>query len=219
MEKFKNLVSKKKGTNINISHEKFSNIININYTKSSKDFLGNSDYVNFIKRVERSIRFSKEYKAYISYIKDHDKINFNKCALHSNLTSDKVKLEMHHGPLFTLFDYVEINMIHLFKNNKTVTSAILANNILHQHKDNLITIVMLCKNDHIAAHAKNTETKPLFIPIDVCWGDSISFLEMYKDALQHRHLVKINKYLERYKQEKEINSSYFIEKVSRMNLF
>lgn len=213
---FKNIVSEEKGNDVKISHENYD-IVNIHYHKSGRDFSDNSDYINFIKRIERSIRSSKEYRSYIAYLKTQVKLNY--CALHHEITGDMVKLEMHHGPIFTLFDCVEINMIDCFRSNKEVTSAIIANNVLHDHHDNIITVVMLCKNDHMAVHPRNKDIRPLFIPIDVCWGDSIGYLERYENALQHKHLVKINNYRKRYEQESQVKGTHFIEEICKFKVF
>ena len=66
------------------------------------------DKVKFIKRCEKVIRSSNEYRDYVAFLKEN--IDMDKCAFWKNVSSEnskRVKIEIHHEP-FTLFDIVSV---------------------------------------------------------------------------------------------------------------
>lgn len=63
-------------------------------------------YKNYVKKCEKAVRTSQDYSNFIKYIKEILGINF--CQVSSQIVSGDATIEMHHGPIFTLFDYCSI---------------------------------------------------------------------------------------------------------------
>lgn len=79
-----------------------------------KEELSDPDiFENFVKSVENLIRKDPRYSNYIHELKTR---GFNKDVLQSGIDNDKfpnTSIEMHHGPMFTLYDIVSIVIDHL----------------------------------------------------------------------------------------------------------
>ena len=73
----------------------------------TKNIYSSEENISFIKKIESIVRSSREYKIYISHLRND--LNMNRCSFLGNIdtTTDEVSLEMHHCPL-TLFDIVDI---------------------------------------------------------------------------------------------------------------
>lgn len=199
-----NMVSTTKGTDITVAPIENGELF-LPYYKKEVNFVNNGEYVKFIKSVENLIRRSKEYKAYIAYLKQD--IGLNKCMVYGNIDDEKAPIEMHHGPIFNLFDYVEITLIHFFKtNNELVSTFHIADQVLKDHFDNIIQVVMLSEMVHIAAHPKKKEQKPEFINIDSAWGDLIAYLNKYSNCLNYTHIHRIRRYVEEYEKRNSNNN-------------
>lgn len=209
-QKMKNIISKPEDGDIKIIHEEY-NVLNINFNKIANDFTDNLDYINYIKRIEKCVRFSKEYSFYLKYIKNPEGLNFNNCAIHSNIKSDKARLELHHGPIFTLFDCAEITMIkHITEKEKGIRSAFIIQEILNDHRDNLIQFVILCRTCHKSCHPKD-KINSLFIPIELAFGDIMKYIDKYSKYITKSHIIKIDKYLNKYKEKNK--NPHFVENI------
>lgn len=157
------------------------------------DYFSNLDnFVGFVKAVETMVRTSKYYKRYIAYIKSDVGLNF--CQVLSNIKQDdetsKVEIEMHHGPILTLFDYICILVDWSLYNNKKITSFSIANRMLEEHFNNNVQIVMLSKTVHEEVHDNN-----VFLSTKHAFGDLNRFLDKYRDGLSKEQIDKINKYI------------------------
>ena len=72
-----------------------------------EDYLSNYEsYVNFVKGCEKAVRNNDRYKKYINHLKKEVKLT--KCQVLKNVTDQDASIEMHHGPIFTLFDICAI---------------------------------------------------------------------------------------------------------------
>jgi len=160
------------------------------FYKNSTYFADIDNFVSFVKATEKLIRTSTFYSGYIKYLKKD--IGLNTCQVLSNITDDdEVDIEMHHGPILTLFDYVTIIIDYLIFNNRRINSYIVADIILEEHFNNLIQVVMLTKTVHQQVHINN-----IFINLRQAFGDLNSFIKKYKKGLHKEHISKINKYIE-----------------------
>lgn len=157
------------------------------------DYFSNLDnFISFIKAVESLVRTSKYYSRYIKYLKEDVGLNF--CQVLSNIkqedeTSD-VTIEMHHGPILTLFDYVSIVIDHMLYNDKKINTYLIADIILEEHFKNNIQVVMVSKTVHEEIHLNN-----IFISTKQAFGNLNAFIEKYKDGISDEQLNKINKYI------------------------
>lgn len=163
------------------------------FYKDSDYFSNLDNFVGFVKATESMIRTSKYYSRYIAYLKEEVGLNF--CQVLSNIRQDdetsKVDIEMHHGPILTLFDYVSIVVDHMLYNGQKVNTFIVADTVLEEHFKNHVQVVMLSETVHEEVHLNN-----VFINTKQAFGDLNAFLETYKDGISDEQISKINKYIE-----------------------
>lgn len=164
-------------------------------------FIDSRDYVKFIKAVEKLIRTSDEYKAYISYIQGD--LGMNHCAIMPNIDSEKTSIEMHHGPILTLFDYCDIVTSALLNRKIKVNTFMIADIVIKEHFENNVQVVMLSKTAHQLAHSGK-----LFIHPAQAWGDLNKFLEKYIDGVTQEQTEIINDYLTQAEQFNSTDGGY-----------
>ena len=133
--------------------------------------------VAFIKAVEKLVRSSKYYSRYIAYLKKDLGMNF--CQVKGNIIEDedmgiKDLIEMHHGPVLTLFDVVSIILNYMLVHNMKITTFSVANKVIEEHFAHRVQTVMLCKTVHQQVHDNK-----VFLNYKQGFGDLYSFLEMY----------------------------------------
>ena len=143
---------------------------------------------SFIKGCEEMIRAEDRYTSYIGEL---NALGLNRCAILGLTKSDKIKVEMHHGPLFTLFDLCDIYVRYCFKNGiKKLTTFDVADVILDEHKQNNIQIVMLSKTPHKGVH------KSVFVHTKMSFGRIDRFLDKYHDGLEKEHWEAMERYID-----------------------
>lgn len=163
------------------------------FYKDTEYFSNLDNFVRFVKSVESLVRTSKYYSRYISYIKNDVGLNF--CQVLSNIKHEDeedltLDIEMHHGPILTLFDYICILVDWSLYNNKKITTFSIANKMLEEHFENRVQVVMLSKTVHEEVHENN-----IFLNTKHAFGDLNAFLEKYKDGISQEQIDKINKYI------------------------
>jgi hypothetical protein len=166
-----------------------------------KEFFDSRDYVKFIKAAEKLIRTSDDYKHYIGYLKNE--IGLNHCMIMPNIDDEKADIEMHHGPILTLFDYCDIVMNYYLNQDKGLTTFDLAEIILQEHFDNNVQVVMLSKSAHQLIHTGN-----LFINPSQAWGNLNRFLEKYDDGISDEQREVINNYILLSEKNKSTDNGY-----------
>lgn len=210
-----NSVEKDNG-NIVVGRTGYEKFIHLPLNKKDKYFMNPVDFIKFIKDVESLVRKSKEYSRYIAYLKNE--IGLRSCALFHNIDDSVAPIEMHHGPIFTLYDIVEIQIAHMFVNGEAINSMSVANNVLKDHFDNIIQVTMLCEMAHKGVHSfAKTKDSKFFLSADGSFGDFRKFVEKYKDSLTVQHVAKIKNYFKLYNEYSETkNSSPMFEAVITM---
>ena len=178
----------KKG-NLVLEYDKASGMFITLMTSDSK-LSNTNERHRFIKKTESIIRKSIQYKAYKKKLMDS---GINMCAILGNVTDEKAKIEMHHGPIFTLWDYVEITIQYLYKNNQPLSTFKIADTVLSDHFDDLIQVVMISESVHKTVH--NPTNNTLNLPLESAWGDLVGYLEKYKGCFDYKHFAKLNDYL------------------------
>ena len=159
------------------------------------DYFSNMDsYVNFVKGVEKAVRTNDRYKKYISYLKKE--IKLNRCQVLKNVTDEDFDnsggIEMHHGPIFNLFDYCAIILEYFIIKHWKISTARVADVVLNEHQMNRIQVVMLSESMHELVHAKK-----IFINHHQAYGDLNAFLDKYRCALTEDMIEKLNRYIDR----------------------
>ena len=202
--------------NIVVGRTGYEKFIHLPLNKKDKYFMNPVDFIKFIKDVESLVRKSKEYSRYIAYLKNE--IGLRSCALFHNIDDSVAPIEMHHGPIFTLYDIVEIQIAHMFVNGEAINSMSVANNVLKDHFDNIIQVTMLCEMAHKGVHNfSKTKDSKFFLSADGSFGDFRKFVEKYKDSLTVQHVAKIKNYFKLYNEYSETkNSSPMFEAVITM---
>lgn len=184
-------MAKKKEENGFIKHIKTEIPNDMEY---SVNFRNEKDKVKFIKRTERIIRASLEYRDYIAFLKEH--VNMNRCAFFQNVCSSegkKIKIEIHHEP-FTLYDYVEVVVNKFVDEGRDLNDLLIADEVMKLHYDNLVGLIPLSKTIHQMVHNSTKVT----IPLNMVYGNYAEFLKSeeygpYTDALLDKLEEKIEK--------------------------
>jgi hypothetical protein len=158
-------------------------------------------YSKFVKACEKNIRTSKDYKIFISYIKSILGINF--CQVSSSIYDTDATIEMHHGPIFTLYDIVSVILNYHIKTGKKINTQRITNAVLQEHFDLRVQVVMLAVTNHEAAHNRD-----LFLHVNQGIGNLTEFLDLYKDCLDDIHKYKIWNYINMCKANPSFDRGY-----------
>ena len=169
-----------------------TSLFTIPFYKDAEYFANLDNFITFVKAVEKMVRSSKFYSRYVKFIKEDVGLNF--CQVLSNIKQEDensdVKIEMHHGPILTLFDYITIMIDYMLYNDIKITSFEVADRILEEHFQNRIQIVMLSQTVHEEVHENN-----IFLNTKHAFGDLNAFLEKYRVGISDEQIDKINKYI------------------------
>lgn len=152
-------------------------------------------YAKFVKGIEHAVRKDDRYTKYVGKIRLS---GFNHCAVlgHAADNMDKVELEMHHGPIFNLFDICDIVLKHCLNKGDidNLTTFDVADIVLTEHEKDHIQVVMLTQTAHKAAHKSN-----MFIDTRASVGRLDKFIDKFCDGMEDDHWDKISRYLDRCK--------------------
>lgn len=151
------------------------------------------DRDKYIKRCEKIIRSSQEYRDYINFLKEH--IDMDRCAFFQSISSKeskRVKIEIHHEP-FTLYDYVAVVIDKFLAEGLPLNDLMISDEVMELHYNNKVGLIPLSKTIHQMIHNSNK----LVIPLNMVYGDYASFLssseyEPYVDELFEKLETKIN---------------------------
>lgn len=158
------------------------------FEKREEYFSNFESKVRFLKGCEKLVRKDIRYKKYINYLKR--KVKLNKCQVIRGLTDKDCTIEMHHGPIFTLFDLCEIVLDYYLRKNKKVTTFMVADEVLKEHCKNHIHVVMVSITAHQEIHDRE-----IFIHTNQAWGDINKFIKRF--GLSKDMKEKYNRYLDR----------------------
>ena len=151
------------------------------------------DKDKFIKRCEKVIRSSQEYRDYIAFLREH--VDMDHCAFFQNVSSkesNRIKIEIHHEP-FTLYDYVAVVVDKYRSEGLQLNDLSIADEVMELHYNNKVGLIPLSKTIHKMVHNSNK----LVIPLNMVYGDYASFLsskeyESYTEDLYDKLETKIN---------------------------
>lgn len=133
----------------------------------------------FIKYIEKIIRRSYEYRAYIGFLKNE--LNLTKCTFLPMVDINEIKkvgIEFHHYP-FTLYDIVSIVLDErmLVKGEKQISPFDIANEVMELHYQNYIGLVPLTTTVHELVHSGK-----IFVNLKYVFGNYNKFMNMYNSA-------------------------------------
>ena len=149
---------------------------NISFYKDSDYFQDDTAYTKFVKACESFVRTSKDYSVFISYVKNVLGLRF--CQVSSHIYDTDATIEMHHGPIFTLFDITSVILNDFLKRNKKINTLRIADQVLEEHFALRVQVIMLCITNHEATHNKD-----LFLHVNQGTGNLTEFIDIYKDCL------------------------------------
>lgn len=163
----------------------------IKFKMSKEDLSEPDDFEYFIKSCETMIRKDPRYKNYISELKN---MGFTKDVFQSLIDNERfpnTKIEMHHGPIFNLFEICSIVTDHLLESGKKITTFDVAKIVLQEHENQNIQVVMgLTKTNHELVHDGK-----MFVHIKQSIGDILTFIKKYKNGIKREHLYTLEKYI------------------------
>lgn len=160
------------------------------FRKDDEYFSVVENYIGFVKNVESMVRSSKEYRKYKDYLMND--LGMDRCQVLSNVDKDSAPLEMHHGPILSLFDIVSIILDDQLLRGKKVTTFGIADLTLQAHFDNIIQVVILSETVHQQWHATG---KP-FINVKQAFGDLNAFTKRFKYGIDNTMAERINRYID-----------------------
>lgn len=179
-----------------------------NFYREPVNFYDGREFDLFIKSCEKCIRKSMSYSAYIAYLKTE--IGLNRCAINGNITDNDAVLEMHHGPIFTLYDYVKIIIDFFLDTGVNISTFTIAKTVMMEHFLNRVQVVMLTKNNHKLVHDDK-----LVITMNMAWGNIKNFITTYYKYIAASPLLinKIKKYNEKLKSTEDKNNILNIDEI------
>jgi hypothetical protein len=148
--------------------------------------------VKYIKRCEKMVRGSLEYKDCVKFLKQN--MNMDKCAILKNVNranNKKFSIELHHTP-FTLFDIVDTVIRRREVLNESLNAQLVANEVTRLHygeKDatnSIVGLVPLSATMHMLAHSGK-----VFIPLQYVYGAYDKFYEDYEPFINSKLKEKI----------------------------
>lgn len=155
------------------------------------DYFANyENYVAFVKGIEYDVRHNDRYNKYISYLKHEVKLN--RCQVLKNITDEDADIEMHHGPIFNLFDICAIVLEYFIIHKWKITTFRVANQVLDEHLKNRVQVVMVSKTVHEEIHNGD-----IFINYHQAYGDLEAFIKKYKDAISDEYREQLNRYIDK----------------------
>lgn len=175
---------------------KSGNYFELDYYVNKDTFFDEKSYIKFIKAVENIVRTSDEYTEYKANLMTY--YGLDKCAILGNIQSKDDSgsrrdslIEMHHGPIFTLFDVCDIILSTLIKQDKNITTFLLARRVLEEHFLNNIQVVMLSQTVHELVHKGK-----IFIHPNQAFGNIEAFMNRYNLGITDEHKEKYNELME-----------------------
>lgn len=174
-----------------------------------KDDLSDPDtFESFVKSCEQMVRKDERYSNYIGFLKE---CGFNKDAFQSDIDNTKfpdVKIEMHHGPMFNLYDICAIIIDHTLNSGDKVCTFDIADKVLTEHECHNIQLIPLTKTNHQLCHDGK-----IFAHINQTTGGNIvQFIKNYKKGLRREHLYTLEEYIKMCKKFDATDNDYLCVK-------
>jgi hypothetical protein len=156
-----------------------------------ESFLNNYEsYEKYVKAIERVVRTNDRYSKYIFYLKNEIKLNH--CMVLKNVDDNDCDIEMHHGPVFTLYDICAIVLEYFILKKWKISTTRVADVVLDEHLKNRVQVIMVSATVHEEIH--NGE---IFINYKQAWGDLAAFTKKYWDAISPEYREQLNRYIDR----------------------
>lgn len=139
------------------------------------DLNDEKSFKKYMQTVERVVRSSFEYRAYINYLREY--MDMNQCAFYQNVNNTdtvKVRIEIHHEPL-SLYDICLIVYNKRVSFNEPLDEEYVAKEVMYLHYNLMVGLIPLAETVHQLVHAQY-----LFVPTTAVLGKYREFVERYK---------------------------------------
>lgn len=183
---------------ITAKDDKYNEIM---YLKDAEYFMDSVNVSKFVKAVEKMVRTSKDYSAFISTLKNQYGLTFSQISKY--ITDEDTAIEMHHGPLFTLYDIAEVITFHFLKTGQRINTFTVSNKVMQEHWDRNVQVMFVSITEHEGIHNKD-----IFINHTQCFGDINGFIKKYIDALSDDQKYKIWNYYNLCKNNEAFSKSF-----------
>lgn len=154
-------------------------IPNMEFVRPSYILYDEKARTKFIKKVEKIVRSSHEYRELIAYL--HSGLDMNYCMFFNNVSKDKgrrVGIEIHHLP-FSLFDIVNIILKKYEEEEIPFDPLIIAEEVMQCHYKGHVGLVPLSTTVHQLYHRGD-----IFIPLQYVDKGFLCFYQEYKPYLK-----------------------------------
>jgi hypothetical protein len=168
---------------------------------SKKDLSDYEVFCRFIDGIKAMVRKDPRYTNYKSVLFG---LGLNRCQVFSEITDEMAPIEMHHGPIFTLFDIISIVVDHTLEEEKHINSFLIADLVLKEHEKHNIQIVMLCETAHEGAENGST-----FLSFKQGFGFLDRFIKNYKKGIRREHYDMLKQYLKLSKENNATDNGIF----------
>lgn len=162
----------------------------IPFEKDATYFNNWESLASYVKACENLVRTNRRYKKYINYLKTEVKLDH--CQVLTGLDDEDCDIEMHHGPIFTLYDICVIMIRYFLYRGWAITTYDIADKVLAEHENNHIQVVMLSSTIHEDVHNRN-----IFINYRQAFGDLNKFITKYGCVFGPDYREKFNRYVDR----------------------
>lgn len=159
-----------------------------------------------VKRIERYIRGSNEYKDYIAFLREN--VGMDACAFFNNInkdTSRSLRIEVHHTP-YTLFDLTKIVVNKYIEEGLPLNELLIAEEVMKNHYSNMVGLIPLSKTLHQMVHGDNSEK--IVIPAYMIFGNYKKFIEEYGQYMDDGDFKKVELLIQRTKEIKESDYNF-----------
>lgn len=166
----------------------------ISFQADKKELFGDYDaYTKYVKSIEDMVRLDDRYVRYTIRLKEG---GLDHCAILGNLPTDdpQLKIDIHHGPIFNLFDICDIILRARLKRGYADTVFDLADLVLTEHEEDNIMVIPLSRQVHIGGVHNKKATKTVFLSLDSTWGRLDRFIDKWHDGMIREHYQAISKY-------------------------
>ena len=180
-----------------------SSEFDIPFAQTKESFVDVEVYRKFLENAISRFRHSRTYKNYKSHLMS---LGLDTCQIHGNIHSNEddemATIEMHHN-ILTIFDVALILSEHILNTEGRINTFILVDALKREHTNHRVATVMLTKTVHQLVHAD----RDFIIPPSMCFGDWISFLQLYRDGITRDIAYKLMYYLQNcIKNNNKLNS-------------
>ena len=178
----------------------------LKYYRTKSDLADPDTFDHFVKQCEKKVRDDPRYKNYISELLQ---LGYTKDVFQSEIDKMRfpnTKLEMHHGPLFTMYNICAIVTDHLLNTDNVVNTFEVAKIVLREHELGRIQVVMgLTETNHQLVHNGD-----MFVHMNMAIGDVLGFIGDFRKGILPEHLYTMEEYLQLCKKYEATDNDFLL---------